>query len=64
MHNEEFQNLYSSSNIVTVIKSRKMRWEENVACMREIINISKILVGTLECKRLLGRPRCRSEVIL
>jgi hypothetical protein len=26
LHNDELHNLYSSSNIVRVIKSRKMRW--------------------------------------
>jgi hypothetical protein len=28
LHNEEPNNLYSSPNIVRVIKSRKMRWAE------------------------------------
>ena len=31
MHNEELNDLYSSSNIVRVIKSRRMRWAEYVA---------------------------------
>jgi hypothetical protein len=26
LHNEELQNLYSSPNIIRVIKSRSMRW--------------------------------------
>jgi hypothetical protein len=26
LHNEEFHNLYSLSNIITIIKSRRMRW--------------------------------------
>jgi hypothetical protein len=26
LHNEEFQNLYSSPNIIRMIKSRSMRW--------------------------------------
>jgi len=34
LHNEEFHNLYSSSNIIGVIKSRRMRWAELVARMR------------------------------
>jgi hypothetical protein len=35
LHNEELNNLYSSSNIVRVIKSRRMRWAEHVALMGE-----------------------------
>jgi hypothetical protein len=35
MHNEELNDLYSSSNIVRVIKSRRMRWAGHVARMGE-----------------------------
>jgi len=31
LHNEELNDLYSSPNIVRVIKSRRMRWAGNVA---------------------------------
>jgi len=34
-HNEELNDLYSSPNIVRVIKSRRMRWAEHVARMGE-----------------------------
>jgi hypothetical protein len=33
MHNEELHNLYSSSNTISMIKSRRMRWAGNVAQM-------------------------------
>jgi hypothetical protein len=33
LHNEELNDLYCSPNIVWVIKSRRMRWAGNVACM-------------------------------
>jgi hypothetical protein len=33
LHNEEVRNLYSSSRIIRMIKSRRMRWEGHVACM-------------------------------
>jgi hypothetical protein len=33
LHNEELNNLYSSPNIVRVIKSRRMRWVGHVAWM-------------------------------
>ena len=35
LHNEEFSDLYSSPNIVRVIKSRRPRWVGHVACMWE-----------------------------
>ena len=35
MHNEELNDLYSSPNIVRVIKSKRMRWAEHVAHMEE-----------------------------
>jgi hypothetical protein len=33
LHNEELNDLYSSPNIVRVIKSRRMRWAGHVARM-------------------------------
>ena len=35
LHNEKLNDLYSSPNIVRVIKSRRMRWAGHVACMGE-----------------------------
>jgi hypothetical protein len=35
LHNEELNDLYSSPNIVRVIKSRRMRWAGHVALKRE-----------------------------
>ena len=35
LHNEELNDLYSSPNIVRVIKSRRIRWAGHVACMGE-----------------------------
>jgi hypothetical protein len=31
LHNEELHDLYSSPNIITIIKSRRMRWAGHVA---------------------------------
>ena len=42
-----------------VIKSRRMRWAGLVACMGEERGVYRVLVGKLEGKRPLGRPRRR-----
>jgi hypothetical protein len=57
LHNEDLHNLYSSPNIIRMIKSRRMRWAGHVTRMGETRNASKILVGKPEGKRQLGRPR-------
>ena len=57
LHNEELNDLYSSPNIVRVIKSRRMRWAGHVAHMGG--GPYRVLVGKPEGKRPLGRPRRR-----
>ena len=59
LHNEELNDLYSSPNIVWVIKSRKMRWAGHVARMGEERGAYRVLVGKPDEKRPLGRPRRR-----
>ena len=59
MHNEELNGLFSSPNIVRVIKSRRMRWPGHVALMEEERGAYRVLVGKPERKRPLGRPRRR-----
>ena len=61
LHNEELNGLYSSPNIVRVIKSRRMRWAGHVARMEEGRGVQKVLVGKPEGKRPVGRPRRRWE---
>jgi hypothetical protein len=61
LHNEELNDLCSLPNIVRVVKSRRMRWEGNVARMGEDIGVHRVLVGKPEGKRPLGRPRRRWE---
>ena len=61
LHNEELNDLYSSPNIVRVIKSRRIRWAGHVARMGENRGVYRVLVGKPEIKRLLGRPRRRWE---
>jgi hypothetical protein len=61
LYNDELHSLYSSPNVVRVIKSRRMRWAGNVACMGEGRGVYRFLVGRPEGKRPLGRPRHRWE---
>ena len=56
---EALNDLYSSPNIVRVIKSRKMRWAGHVVCMGEERGVYRVLVGKPEGRRPLGRPRHR-----
>lgn len=48
LHNEAFLNLYLSPHIITMIKSRCLRWAGNLGVMREIRNAFKIFVGRLK----------------
>ena len=52
-------NLYSSPNIVRVIKSRRMSLAGHVVRMGEERVVYRVLVGKPEEKRPLGRPRRR-----
>jgi hypothetical protein len=61
LHNEELHNLYCSPNMIRMIKSGRIRWTGNVARMGAKMNAYRILVGTLEGKRPLGRHRHRWE---
>ena len=58
LHNEELNDLYSSPNIVRVIKPR-MGWAGHVALMGEKRGVYIVLVGKPEGKRPLGRLRRR-----
>jgi hypothetical protein len=64
LRNEELNNLYSTPNIIRLIKSRRMRWVGHVACMGERRGAYKFLVVEPEGKRPLGRPRRRWETDL
>ena len=59
LHNEEFNDLYFSPNIIRVIKSRRMRWVGHVARMADSRGVYRVLVGKPEGKRALGRSRHR-----
>jgi len=59
LHNGELNDFYNSTNNVRVIKSRRMRWAGHVARMGEERGVYRVLVGKLEGRRPLGRPRRR-----
>jgi hypothetical protein len=61
IHNEKFNDLYSSPIIVQLNKSRRMRWAGHVARMGEGRVVYRILVGKPEGKRQLMRSRRRWE---
>jgi hypothetical protein len=59
LHNDELRNLYSSQNIIRMIKSRRMKRAGHAARMGAKGAAYRILVGNPEGTRPLGRPRRR-----
>jgi hypothetical protein len=51
LYNEELHNLYPSTSIIRIIKSRRMRWARHVARMGEKMNIYRLLIRKPEGKR-------------
>ena len=63
MHNGDLTDLYFSPNIIRVIKSRRMIWAGNVACMGDGKGAYSVLVEKPEGEKPLGRPGRRWENI-
>jgi hypothetical protein len=61
LHNYELHSLYSSLNIFTVIKSRRMRLTGHVARMGKGKSVYRALGRRPESKRPLERPKRRWE---
>jgi hypothetical protein len=61
LYNGEINDLYSTPNIVRVIKSRKMRLAGHVVRMGNRRGVFSILAGKPEAKRPLERPGRRLE---
>ena len=64
LHIEELNDLYSSPNIVRVIKSRRMRWAGLIVHMRESRDVHRVLMGKLTERDHLKDPRLDGRIIL
>jgi hypothetical protein len=64
LNNEELGDLYSSSNIIRVIKSRRMKWAGHVACMEERRGTNGVFVGIPEGTRLMEDEGVERRIIL
>ena len=64
LHYEELTDLYSSQNIIRMIKSRRMRWAGHVARMGERRGAYRILVGKPEERDRLEDPDIDGRIIL
>jgi hypothetical protein len=61
LRNEELYDLYWSPNIIRVIKSGRMRWAGDVACMGRRRSSYGVSVGKPKGNRPLEKPRRRWE---
>jgi hypothetical protein len=59
LHSKGLYDLYSSPNIIWVIKSRKVKCVGHTAHMGERRGAYRVLVGKCKEKRPLGKPRHR-----
>jgi hypothetical protein len=57
LHNEELRDLYSSPSVITIMKSRRMRWAGHVVGMGDKRNAYSLLFGKPEERSPLGTPR-------
>jgi hypothetical protein len=64
LHNGKLNDLYSPSNIVRVIKFKRMRLEGHVVRTGERRGVYRDLAGNPEGKRHLGDPGVEGRIIL
>ena len=64
LHNEELNDLYSSPNIVRVVKSRRMRWAGHVASMGKSRGVYKVWWGNLRERDHLEDPSVDGRIKL
>jgi hypothetical protein len=63
LHNEDVHNLYSSSSIIRMVKSRRIRWAGHVARIEENRNSYRILVRKPEGNRPLPPHHCVYDAV-
>jgi hypothetical protein len=64
LHNEELYALYTSRNIIWVIKSRRRRWAEHGARMGERWGAYRVLVGKPEGRNHFAYPEADRRIIV
>jgi len=62
--NEELNDLYSSSNIFRISKSRRVKWVRHVARMGDRKGIYRVMVGNLRKRGHLEDPGVDGRIIL
>jgi hypothetical protein len=63
LHSEELHNLYSSPNIIRLIKSRRISWMEYMAHMGKDRKVYKVLVENLK-ERDHSEDQCTDGIIM
>jgi hypothetical protein len=64
LYNGELNDLYSSPNIIQVMKLRRMRWAGHVACMGEGRGVYRFWWGNLRERDHLGDPSEDRSIII
>jgi hypothetical protein len=64
LHNEELNDVYCSTNIVRVVKSRRIRWAGHVVRMGEERGVYRVLVVEPKGKSNLGHPGIDGRITL
>jgi hypothetical protein len=59
LHNEELHSLYAAPNMFRVIKICRLRWARQVTRMTDDRIVCRVLVGNLQGRRPVGRPKTR-----
>jgi hypothetical protein len=63
LRNEELHNLYGSPNIISMIKSRKLRWVGQVARMGEVKKYTKFGLENPKVRDHLGKLGVNETII-